>query len=133
MLCRVRAAVLRLRSDAVRCALVRAPRLRAKALPPGGTGLHREIVGARFGQGVGSPVDAKLAPATGLPEARRSRIFSRLGPAWLMASTRVRSAWSTGVPSGRRKIQGMLVEVSARSEEIATTGRNVFTAICSAR
>src|ERR1019366_226821 len=81
----------------------------------------------------GSPVDSKLTPPTAVPDASRLRIFSRFGPARWMASARLPSACSIGVPSGRRKIQGILVVVRARSEEMATTGINDFTAICSAK
>src|SRR5208337_133131 len=80
-----------------------------------------------------SPVGSKRTPATAVPEASTLRIPSRFGPASAMAADRQRRASSPGVPSGKRKIQGMLVEVSARSEEMATTGTNDFTPICAAR
>src|ERR1017187_9005628 len=82
---------------------------------------------------VSSPVDAKRTPASGLPEARDSRMLARFGPTCSIAAERQRTARCRGVPSGRRKIQGMLVEVRARSEEMPTTGTKDFTAICSAR
>src|SRR5579864_1162230 len=90
--------------------------------------------GVRLSQSyLSSPVDSKLSPDTGLPEARKSRMLARFGPTCSIAEERHRRACCRGVPWGRRKIHGMLVEVSARSEEMATTGTNDFTAICSAR
>ena len=47
---------------------------------------------------------------------------ARFGPACSIAADRERNACVRGVPSGRRKIQGMLVEVRARSEEMAIDG-----------
>src|SRR5208282_5765480 len=80
-----------------------------------------------------SPVDSKLTPPADAPEARNSRIFPRLAPEAFAACVKTCIASDNDVPSGRRKIHGMLVEVSILSEEIAITGTKAFTPICSAR
>ncbi len=68
-----------------------------------------------------SPVDSKPLRPQAYPTPAGCESFrgSARHGGWL---PRLRSACSIGVPSGRRKIQGMLVVVSARSEEMATTG-----------
>src|ERR1700726_172205 len=83
------------------------------------------------GHYLSSPVDLKRSPATGFPEATNSRMLARFGPACSIAEESVCRACERGVSCGKRKIHGMLVEVSARSEEMATTGTNDFTGICS--
>src|ERR1035438_7488783 len=80
-----------------------------------------------------SPVDTKRIPATEFPDARNSRIFPRFAPETFVACTNTCTASDNAVPSGTRKIHGILVDVSALSEEIATTGTKAFTPICSAK
>src|SRR3954466_14184590 len=80
-----------------------------------------------------SPDTSNLMSASSLPEARDSRMAARFAPASAIAAEiHPTAAWS-GVPWGRRKIHGMLADVSERSDEIATTGTKDLTAICSAR
>src|SRR5579871_3263600 len=67
------------------------------------------------------------------PEARSSRIRPRFKPTRLAASVMYRMASGTGVSGSTRKIHGTFVVVSFLSEESAITGRNVLTAICSAK
>ena len=53
-----------------------------------------------------SPVDPKLTPARGLPEARVSRTPARLGPTWSIAAERLRKAWPRGRAFGKAKDPG---------------------------
>ena len=62
-----------------------------------------------------------------------SRGSCRDSTAWAAAAVMQRTASSTEAPACRRKIQGTLADVRARSEEIAISGTKVLTAICSAR
>ena len=73
-----------------------------------------------------SPLESKRSPATAVPDARNSRILPRFAPETLVAWANTCTASDKAVPSGSRKIQGMFVEVSILSEEIASTGTKDF-------
>jgi hypothetical protein len=59
-----------------------------------------------------SPLESNRSPPARLPEARNSRIFPRFAPATFAACANTFTASASVVPSGSRKIHGMLVEVS---------------------